>query len=170
MWVFDATPLIYLAKVDQLRILAHLEGERYIPTRVYDEVVTTGLEEGYPDARRIEHCVSDGLFEVISVEETELTKRLRHNPNLSEPDIAVLACAHSRDGIAVMDEAYGRTAAEVADIETKGTAYLVLLAAKRGDLSVAEARETIDSIMEAGWHCAPDLYAKLIRKLEHLDA
>ncbi len=68
-----------------------------------------------------------------------------------------------------MDEAYGRTAAEVEGIETRGTAYIVLLCAKHEDISVSKAREIVDSMIEAGWYCAPDLYTKLVRKLESFE-
>lgn len=166
MWIFDATPLIDLAKVERLRLASYLDDHCRIPERVYDEVVTTGLEEGYPDARRIEQCIDDGIFDVVSVDETPLASRLRRNPNVSDADIAVLACAASLDSIAVMDEAAGRRIADVEGIETRGTAYLVLLCAKRGAISVSEARETIDAMIDAGWHCTPDLYSKLVRKLE----
>jgi predicted nucleic acid-binding protein len=169
MWVFDATPLIYLAKADRLGLAANLDGDCRVPQPVYEEVVTTGLEEGYPDARRIERCTDAGVFDIVSVPETGLRGRLKQNPSLSEADIAVLTCADAFDATAVMDEAAGRTAAEVEGIETRGTAYLVLLCAKRGRVSVADARETIDSMIDDGWHCAPDLYARIVRKLESLE-
>ncbi|WP_247004611.1 DUF3368 domain-containing protein [Halosolutus gelatinilyticus] len=166
MWVFDATPLIYLAKVDQLHLVSNLDGECHLPQQIHSEVVTTGLEGGYTDARRIEQCIDAGLFEVIAVDDSQLVGRLEQNPNLSDADVAVLGCAASLDAIAVMDEAYGRTAAEIEGIETRGTAYIVLLCAKQGHITVSEARETIDSMIEEGWYCAPNLYTKLVRKLE----
>ncbi|ELY96190.1 hypothetical protein C483_00150 [Natrialba hulunbeirensis JCM 10989] len=166
MWVFDATPLIYLAKVNQLQLVSNLDAQCYIPQQVHSEVVTTGLEEGYTDARRIEQCIDSGLLEVVSVDDSQLVGQLQQNPNMSDPDVAALGCAASRDAIAVMDEAYRRTAAEIEGIETRGTAYIVLLCAKQGDISVSKAREIIDSMIEAGWYCAPNLYTKLVRKLE----
>lgn len=169
MWVFDATPLIYLAKVDQLHLVSNLDGQCYLPQRIHSEVVTTGLEEGYTDAHRIEQCIDSDLFEVISVEDSQLVDRLRQNPHLSDADVAVLGCAASREAIAVMDESLGRTAAEIEGIETRGTAYIVLLCAKQGHLTVSEARETLDSMIEKGWYCAPDLYTELVRKLESFE-
>ncbi len=91
------------------------------------------------------------------------------NPALSEADLAVLACADATGATAVMDETAGRTVAEVEGIETRGTAYLVLLCAKRDCISVATARKTIDSMIDDGWHCAPALYARIVRKLESLE-
>lgn len=119
MWVLDATPLIYLAKGERLDVLDRLDRSRLVPERVYDEVVTAGLEEGYSDARRIERRVEDGAFEIGSPEASELVDRLASNPNLSEADAAVLAIAAEVDGTAVMDERYGRDVADAEGIETR---------------------------------------------------
>lgn len=170
MWVFDATPLIYLAKVDRLDVVTHLEGPRRIPRRVYTEVVADAIDAGHVDARRIEQRIDDGLFDVVAVDDSPLATRLAANPNLSDADVAVLACAAIHDGIAVMDETAGRTAADVEGIETRGTAYLVLSCAKDGSISVSDARETIDSMIDHGWYCAPDLYAKLLGTLESFES
>lgn len=165
-WIFDATPLIYLAKAQRLDLLEQLEGERIIPERVHREVVIDGLEEGYSDARRVDLAADDGLFHVHSAPETESLTRLRENPNLSDADAAVLALAESRAGTAVMDERYGRSIAEAEGIETRGTAYLILRLSKNGEITPQDARKTIDAMVDAGWYCAPDVYAKILRTLE----
>jgi hypothetical protein len=54
-------------------------------------------------------------------------------------------------------------------IDTRGTAYLVLLLVKRGALDPEAAREAIDAMLGAGWYCAPDVYAGVLRKLDSLD-
>jgi predicted nucleic acid-binding protein len=169
MWVFDATPLIYLAKVDGLSLIDQFDEPCVIPQQVYAEVVETGLEQGYPDARRIERSVENGVFDVVAVENTAVESRLRENPNLSDADIAVLACAAGRNGVAIMDEVYGRDTAATEGITTRGTAYLVLLAASQNVVSVDEARALLDAMIDEGWYCAPDVYAKLVRKLESMD-
>jgi predicted nucleic acid-binding protein len=168
MWVFDATPLIYLAKVDRLALVQQLDVSCTIPERVYEEVVETGLEQGYPDARRIERSVDADRFDVVPVKTTPLLSRLQENSNLSDADIAVLACADANDGVAVMDETYGRDVAAAEGITTQGTAYLVLKLASEGTISVDEARSVIDAMIDEGWYCAPDVYAKIIQKLESL--
>lgn len=166
MWVFDATPLIYLAKIDRLTLVEHLEASCVIPERVYEEVVATGLEEGFPDARRIERSVDAGQFDVVSIETTPLLSRLQTNDSLSDADAAVLACADAHDGVAVMDETYGRDVAAAEGITTRGTAYLVLQLANEGAISVDEARTVIDAMIDGGWYCAPDVYSKIVQKLE----
>lgn len=98
MYVFDATPLIYLAKIGRLELLDALPQRCLIPEPVHDEVVTRGLEEDYPDARRLERAVEDGVFEQASVPDTETFDRLRGNDRLSDADASVLAVATTRMG------------------------------------------------------------------------
>ena len=167
-WVFDATPLIYLAKAERLDVIETLDRPRVVPETVYREVVTTGVEQGYDDARRIERAVEDGLIETVAVDtdDSPVATRLARHPGLSDADVAVLACADARDSVAVMDESAGRSAAEVEDIETRGTAYLVLAAVKDGQLSKAEGRDAIDVMIDHGWYVAPDVYTKIVEKLD----
>ena len=168
MWVFDATPLIYLAKVDRLALVQQLDASCVIPERVYEEVVETGREQCYPDARRIERSVDADRSDIVSVATSALLTRLQDNSNLSDADVAVLACADAHDGVAVMDETYGRDVAAAEGITTRGTAYLVLKLASEGTLSVDDARTVIDAMIDEGWYCAPDVYAKIIQKLDSL--
>ncbi|MFW5917055.1 MAG: DUF3368 domain-containing protein [Halorubrum sp.] len=167
-WVFDATPLIYLAKADRLAVVETLDEPRVVPEAVYREVVTTGIEQGYDDARRIERAVEDGLLEVVPVntDDSPVATRLARHPGLSDADVAVLASAAARDAVAVMDEAAGRSAAEVEGVETRGTAYVVLAAVRDGALSAAEGRTAIDAMIDRGWYVAPDLYTKIVGKLD----
>jgi predicted nucleic acid-binding protein len=168
MWVFDATPLIYLAKVDRLVFVQQLDVSCVIPERVYAEVVETGLEQGHTDARRIERSVDADRFAIESVETTPLLSRIQENSNLSDADVAVLACADANDGVAVMDETYGRDVAAAEGITTRGTAFLVLKLASKGTISVDAARTVIDAMIDEGWYCAPDVYAKIVQKLDSM--
>ena len=168
MWVFDATPLIYFAKVDQLTLISEFDEPCVIPDRVYTEVVDTGIEQGYPDARRIERSVENESFSVISVDDDEFFSRIQRNPKLSDADVAVLACADTHDGVAVMDETYGRDVASTEGITTRGTAYLVLSLASQNAISVEKARTVIDEMVEEGWYCSPSMYAKIVQKLDSL--
>jgi predicted nucleic acid-binding protein len=168
MWVFDATPLIYLAKVDQLTLISELDDTCVIPKRVYTEVVDTGIEQGYPDARRVERCIEDDMLTVMSVDDDEFVSRIQRNPNLSDADVAVLACAYTHDGVAVMDETYGRDVASTEGITTRGTAYLVLNLVSQNVISVENARTVIDEMIEKGWYCSPSMYANIVQKLDSL--
>lgn len=168
MYVFDATPLIYLAKAERLALVLERLDECCTTDAVYEEVVTRGIEEGHPDARRIERAVEDGSLNVASVDDTPILERLRRNENLSNADATVLTLAADRTGVAVMDERYGRTVANTEGIETRGTAYLVLQLLRDDEIDASEARDAIDEMIDGGWYCAPNLYAKIVRRIEEL--
>jgi predicted nucleic acid-binding protein len=60
--VSNTTPLIYLAKADDLHVLKKLFGNIHIPTEVYREAVESGLAIGYSDARRIDAACDDWII------------------------------------------------------------------------------------------------------------
>lgn len=166
--VFDATPLIYLGKADRLDVVADIDQTLVVPGRVCEEVVYKGMKHGYVDAKRINKLIRNGTFEQQAFEKDERFDRLVQETPLSPADVAVLLLTDEMDGVAVMDEKYGRTVAETEGIETRGTAYLVLSRVREGRLEPEEACETIDAMVDSGWHCSTDLYAKILRKLDAL--
>ena len=168
MYVFDATPLIYLAKAERLSLVDELPAACVVPESVHEEVVLAGVERGHADARRVDRAEEAGVLEVVPVENDDAFGRLRRNGNLSEADAAVLAVADGYGATAVMDERYGRDVADAEAIETRGTAYLVLRLLKADAIGVGDARETIDAMVDAGWYCSPDLYATILRKIDEV--
>lgn len=169
MLVLDATPLIYLATVDRLELLANLNEDCVVPQSVYDEVVTAGIDAGHPDARRVERAVESEALSVRETEATQLAERLRRNPNMSEADVAVIALAAAEEGIAVMDEQYGRATADTEGVETRGTASVLIAVVRTGHLSGDEAVNILDDMIDAGWYCSTDLYTRIVRMLRSPD-
>lgn len=166
--VFDATPLIYLGKVDRLDVVADIDQRLVVPGRVCEEVVYEGMKYDYPDAKRVNELIRDGTFQQETFQKNERFDQLVQNTRLSPADAAVLLLADELGATAVMDEDYGRTIAETEGVETRGTVYLVLSRVKEDRLTPENAREIIDAMLDAGWHCSPDLYAKIVRKLDEL--
>ncbi|GAB3688165.1 hypothetical protein GCM10028857_22020 [Salinarchaeum chitinilyticum] len=168
MYVFDATPLIYLAKVERLSLVLGTVSEAVVPEPVHREVVVDGIEAGHADARRVERAIDEAALRVVPVSDADTFDRIVRNERLTDADAAVLAVAASADAIAVMDEQYGRDVADAEGIPTRGTAFLVLRALRDDHIDAEEARTIVDDMVDAGWYCAPDLYAKLLEKIEEL--
>ena len=162
MFVFDATPLIYLTKAGKLEDLRELDEEKAIPDKVYEEVVGKGKRKGKPDAEKIEKAVEKEVFNVVTTEVEESSE------NLSEADLGVLEAAEERNATAVMDEEYGRNMAEARDIQTRGTAYTVLKMQKQGTLTREEAENTIDKMIDKGWYCSTSLYKDIRSKIKEI--
>ena len=167
-WILDSSPLIPLAKIGRLDLLEELEDQCIIPTRVHQEVVTDGIEEGYTDAHRIQHAIDDGIIEVREIDETDLFEHLSTIPSISETDASVLALTKQLDGIAVMDETAGRDIADTEGIQTRGTAYLMLLLVKQEVIQPEEGQEVIDALIENGWYCSTEFYSKITDKIRKI--
>ena len=165
MLVFDATPLIYLAKAEVLHLLSELDEEKVISESVYDEVVEEGKKKGFPDARKIEKLIDDEVFKVVTSDRDRLFDKLVDNSFISKADIDVLEIADENDGIALMDEDYSRSIAEVEGIECRGSVYLVFRLVRQGMIDKDQAVKTIDKMIEEGWYCSTELYSNMMGRL-----
>jgi len=93
--VFDATPLIYLGKVNLIENVRHFPEEKYTTKSVYREVVVEGKKSGKPEVFMIEPLVSSGAIQIKNPGNKHYINHLRDNPKIHEADIDVLALAQS---------------------------------------------------------------------------
>ena len=168
-YVFDASPLVVLATAERLDLLAHFE-ECLLTERVHAEVVEAGREHGYPDANRIARGIDEGVLMVREVEADDQFRSFAAVDGLSEGDASTLALAAQADATAIMDETIGRDVAGVYGIETRGTAFLVLSLVRDDELLPDEGRTVIDEMVDAGWYCSTELYRKIERKIDAIEA
>ena len=162
--IFDATPLIYLGKVNLIEIVKHFPEEKYITKSVYREVVE-GKKSGRPEVFLIESLVSSGVFQIKHPANKQYINHLRENPNIHEADIDVLALARELNGIALLDDEEARGMAEVEEIEHHGTIYLLLRMWKMKLLTKEEALADLNTMIRMGWRCSTELYAEILMKI-----
>lgn len=168
MFVFDASPLIVLASANHLDVLASIDRQLVVPELVREEVVDAGIAAGHADARRVKAAIEDDLFTVEHVDRSTLFAELAALDGLSEADAAVIAHASATEATAVVDGRRGRSVAAVEDVETRGTAFLVLSQVADGPLTATEGKAIVDDLVDAGWYCSTDLYRKIDAKLDDL--
>ena len=65
--VSNATPLIYLAKANQMSLLQSMVKQVFIPEAVYREVVIEGKRLGEKDAYRVERAIAQGWMIVQGI-------------------------------------------------------------------------------------------------------
>lgn len=76
IWIFNSTPLIYLNKVGLSQIFELLEGDKIIPLKVYEEVITQGKLRGDADALISEELIAKEVIKIVRVE-TEFKEMLK---------------------------------------------------------------------------------------------
>lgn len=167
IWIFDSSPLIYLSKVGLNWIFERLEGEKFIPTQVYDQVkvITQGKIRGDADALVSEELVKEGVIKVVTVNDDfkEMLKSL--GEELHEGELEVLALAKNKGGIAVLDESIAREVGKVFKIEVHGTLFLIFLMVRMGKLKKEEARDKVNLMIGKGFRLGHDEYLEFLNLL-----
>jgi len=165
--IFDATPLIYLGKINVLEKITHFPEEKYTPESVYQEVVVEGKKSGYPEVFLIENMLNAGILQIKTPADNRYIAHLKENPRIHRGGAEVLALALELDGIALLDDEEARGMAEIEGIEHHGTIYLLLRMMKIGLLTKEETIDSLDEMLRRGWWCSTELYAGILRAINN---
>jgi len=165
--ILNATPIIYLCKIGLSKIFTEFSEDKYTTPKVVEEVVDKGKILGAADAFISEELIQQSkTIKVKEPRNIDFIKKLSRIPDLHPAEIQVLALAKELEGIAIIDESIAREIARIYNIETHGTAYLLLRLLQRGRLSKKQTREAIDRMITVGWRLTAEEYAKLTKELE----
>ncbi len=165
IWVFDSSPLIYLNKVGLNWIFEQLEGEKFVPTQVYEQVVTQGKIRGDADAIISDDLVKRAVIKVVRVENgfKEMLKSLEEE--LHEGELEVLALAKDKGGVAILDESIAREIGSVFKIEVHGTLFLLFLMVEKGKMRKEEAKDKVDLMIRKGFRLGHEEYLEFLKLL-----
>src|SRR3989344_5477655 len=106
MILSNASPLIYLGKIEKLDILKILFKEIIIPKQVYEEVVLKGKEERFFDALNVENSIKEGWIKVKEIDIDKEVNRLASEIDIGE--IALISLAKKlRPSLLLIDDASG---------------------------------------------------------------
>ena len=164
--IFDATPLIYLGKINFLEKIKHFPEYKYTTKSVYNEVVVEGKKSGRPEVFLIENIIEIGMIKLKIPANEQYTIHLLDNPRIHRGDADVLALASELDGIALLDDEEARGMAEVEGIEHHGTVYLLLRMVRMGLITTDEAIEGLNEMIHFGWRCSTELYVEILKILK----
>jgi predicted nucleic acid-binding protein len=165
--IFDATPLIYLGKINFIEKITHFPEEKYTPESVYNEVVVEGKKSGYPEVFLIEKIIAKGIINIKMPTNKQYLSHLKENTKIHNGDAQVLALASELYGIALLDDEEARGMAEIEEIEHHGTIYLLLRMKKMGLLTKEETINGLNEMLHYGWRCSTELYAEILKNLQY---
>ncbi|RMH21066.1 MAG: DUF3368 domain-containing protein [Acidobacteria bacterium] len=155
LWVIDASPLIFLAKLDRLGLLREGAGEILVPPAVWSEV--RQLEDEALD--RLRHARRSWL-QIKKVANPEALAFLRVNLHAGEAEAIALAKEIRAERI-VEDDLAARRYARRLGLSIVGTLGLILAARIRGEIpSVAEE---IGRLRAVGFRISEQLETAVLR-------
>ncbi len=156
--VFDASPLIFLARVGLLEQSLKLFSTSLGAEAVKEEVVDTGRTVGAPETAELESLIAKGRLVVERVTRTSLGARLEANLRLSKGARESLVLASERTARLMADDAAVRSVANQLGLRMGGTLYVLSTMTDREMLKPAEAVDILDRLVDAGWYCSARLY------------
>lgn len=149
--VCNASPLIFLAKIDLIHLLPRICENLTIPGGVYDEIM------GQSDAASqwIEENKQEYVVEVESI------PKLIEAWDLGKGETEVIAHAYSKKDLKVaLDDKAARNCAASLGVDVIGTIGLILVAGKNG--YVDDSTIYLEKLRETGFRISDHLYKHAI--------
>lgn len=160
--VVNASPLIFLSKLEQLEALRVFRP--VFTTRVVLAEVEAGLGTGHRDALAVQRAVKEGRILVRRAAPLSLPAL-----NLDPGELSVLALASRSTGaIAVVDDLPAIKAARHLGLTVRSTPYVLLENVAKGRLGSAEFRTLMEALVRLDYRLSPTLYMALLEESELL--
>ncbi len=168
MIVSNASPLIYLAKVNSLRLLKKLYREVALPPATLDEI-SKGKGRGMADALTIEKALGEPeawmQIKKLTAEQTKKAGRLAKAALIHRGEAEAIVLALDLHVPLLMDDKAGRRVAEAYGIPCLGTLAVLLDAVWTRLMSKEEAKTLLDRIVAEGFNLDAHTYAEFCRGL-----
>lgn len=149
--VCNASPLIFLAKIDLIQLLPRLTEELTIPSGVYHEIKS----KKDAAAKWLENYKDDYVIEVGPI------PKLIGSWDLGKGETEVIAHAYSKKDLkAALDDRAARNCAASVGVNVVGTIGLILLAKKKGHIENPTAY--IKNLKKTGFRISDELFEHAI--------
>ena len=150
-WVFDTVALSNFLLSNSIFILAERYHKRGIITwQVYDEI-SAGIAE-YPELKQVDKLIEDKTFKLVSLSIKEYQHFLQLIGHLGKGEASCVAFAKEQTAIVVTDDRSARKQCSVMKIPVTGTVGILKASALDGDISLAQADESLRKMIEAGFY------------------
>jgi len=157
--ISNASPLIFLAKINRLDLLA--DYELTIPKQVYEDIIK-GEETGKEDSQKIKTLAERSI---IKVEEVEIDKELEKQ-NLGNGEKAAISLAIGKKTSSILlDERKARKIAKFYKLKPRGIIGLLVEAYKNNKINKKELNELIKKLIEEGYRINEILILELLKEL-----
>ena len=153
----DASPLIGLAKLDQLGLLSELFSVLHVPEAVYLEVVN---DQSRKDARSLKPFLDIHANFHIEIENT-FTQEIR--PILDAGEIQALALAQDLGCGVMMDELRGRKVAQRYEIKTVGVLGVLMQGKVQG--LIPEVSSLIEQLQVENYRLSASLVDSVLERM-----
>ncbi len=154
--IINTTVISNFASIGQIDLLRQLFGNLSISLEVYEEV-EIGLAEGYEFYKGVREIIKpfaeSGWVELVTLNgELELRLFADSPAKLHKGEASSIAIAKSRDWLFLSDDAAARNYAASLNVPVPGTLGCLALSAERNLVSLEQANEWLQRLIENGYY------------------
>jgi predicted nucleic acid-binding protein len=164
--VINASPLIFLGKLDMLHLLSVIYEGVYSTPEVFAEVLD-GIEAGYADAVLIKKFVDEGKIRELKIRAP--LEKYEAQLGLHRGEISVLLAARElKIGHVIVDDKRAIKAAKYFGLKPISTPFILLEALKMKKITLSRFKNCLDKLIDFGYRISPKLYMRIIAQAEGL--
>lgn len=151
--ISNASPLIFLSKINQLSLLKKLFGSVLISKEIKDEI----LVKDKPGIVDIINAINKGWIKVVKVKKVDI--------GIKGAESSVINLARERKDKLLIDDAVATKVAKAFNIKTIRTTTVIFMALKNKIITKKQAISLIDKLIEVGYYIGPTYYTAILKKL-----
>lgn len=144
--VSNSGPLIALGKLGLTGLWHQLYGRILIPTAVFEEAVTRGLERAEPDALGTHLAITRGQILVVALHDEDLPGEFRQLPLERGERQAIFLAYRDQADLLCLNEKRARHIARKWQVKVKGTLGILVEAHRKGILTRSDLVTLFDAI------------------------
>lgn len=152
--ISNSTPIICLAKINQLELLKKLFNKIIIPEVVKDEI----LVEGKPGFSIISNAIEKGWILVEN-------PKNNYDFGIGKGENAAINLAKEKQDTLIIDDSYAIKIANSFNIDNFRTTKIIFLALKKNLINKKEAKSFIHKLVQNGYYIKQEIYSKIIEFL-----
>ena len=150
--ICNSTPLIYLAKINQLELLKKLFHKITITQIVKEEV----LIEGKPGYSIINNAIKEGWIKIFNPKK-DISLGIDKGEN------STINLAREKKDTLIIDDALGIKIAKSFNIDFIRTTSVIIMSLKKNIINKEQAISFINKIIDAGYYLSPNIYSKIMQ-------
>ncbi len=152
--ISNSSPLIFLAKINQLQLLKKLFRNIIIPSNVEKEI----LIGDKPDSKSLFQAIKENWIKIEN-------PKKEINLEIGKGEGSAINLAREKNDTLIIDDALGNKIANSFNIKTIRTTTIILMAVKSNFISKKEAIQLINKLIGLGYYISPKYYTSLLMKL-----
>ena len=152
--ISNATPLICLARIQQLELLKKLFTTIIIPKEVKEEI----LIDDKPGQYHLMNAFDAGFIHVLNPKKLILL-------GLGKGETAAISLAREKNDMILLDDATATRAANALNISTLRTTTVLFLAIQKEIITKKEALVLFNKLIENVYYISPRYYDIIVEKL-----